>query len=194
MGQAPPHQPHHRHVDERFARRAEPHVTPAQAAALPAPAEGACHRPAAGRDTPNPLRPKGRPVDDGTQGRPDAARFRRRPDDLHPPPPPRLDPGVPAPRVPLLHPDMLPPGDLLHGAVQHLGTAARPWMAVLCPVARRTSPGVSPSRWRLRPLSRFAPSEPRPPTPVVWTDWLPSMPAPGWGSRPAWMRTASRRA
>src|SRR3712207_8753155 len=82
MGQASHHQSSHRGIDERFARGAEPLVILAQATALPKPAEGALHHPAARQHAAEALRPQCLPIDDGTYGRPNATWFRGMPDDL----------------------------------------------------------------------------------------------------------------
>ena len=63
----------------------------------------------------------------------------------------------------------------------------------MCTLALSTIPSVSTSKWRFLPLSFFAPSYPRtPPMLVVFTDWVSSIPALGWGSRPALVRILSR--
>jgi len=63
-------------------------------------------------------------------------------------------------------------------------------------LASSTKHCVSTSRWRLRPLTFLAPSYPRsvPPTPVVLTDWLSTMPALGWGFLCRRTLTRSRKA
>src|SRR5215217_1329113 len=61
------------------------------------------------------------------------------------------------------------------------------------PRALSTIPSVSTSKCRFLALSFFAPSYPRrPPTLVVFTDWVSTIPALGWGSRPALVRILSR--
>src|SRR5215217_5239262 len=55
-----------------------------------------------------------------------------------------------------------------------------------CTLASSTKPCVSTSKWRFLPFTFLPPSYPRcsPPTPVLLTDRLSTIPAPGWGSRP----------
>ena len=58
---------------------------------------------------------------------------------------------------------------------------SRSWMLALWTLASSTNPCVSTRRWRFLPLTFLAPSYPRsvPPTPVVLTDWLSTIPALG---------------
>jgi len=59
----------------------------------------------------------------------------------------------------------------------------------------KSSPSVSTTMCRFRPLSRFPPSYPcPPPISVALTVWLSMLPALGVGSRPACRRTGWRKA
>jgi hypothetical protein len=60
-------------------------------------------------------------------------------------------------------------------------------------LALSTIPSVSTSKWRFLPLNFFAPSHKRrPPTLVVFKDWVPSMPVLGGGPCAALVRILSR--
>src|SRR5258708_27488312 len=74
-------------------------------------------------------------------------------------------------------------------------TPSRSLLCAGCPTARTTTPSVSTSRWRWRPVTGWPPSSPRsPPTPVVCADCLSMLPARGGGARPKRPRSRSRSA